>query len=138
MASINTAQIRAAAAALGSRERCWAERYGAAARLLIHGGWDRHTQCVTFPGGIVTQPGGCSCQEGRGPIVCLHRVTLAILDRAAAGRSCADCGAHLTDDTVARIGTAVLTICRSCRTARVAAGRQRQLARDRAAVAAQS
>lgn len=135
MASITTAQIRAAVASLGTQEPAWAERYGAGARLLTNGGWDRRAQCITFPGGVVCQPGGCSCQEGRGPIVCLHRVALAILDRANMS-SCADCGADLTDETLARIGHQVLSICRGCRTARAAAGRRRQLALDRAAVGA--
>jgi hypothetical protein len=133
MASINTDQLRQAVAALGAQEPAWAERYQSGARLLINGGWTRHTQFVTFPGGVVCQPGGCTCQEGQGPIICLHRVALAILDYAET--HCAGCGVELADHAIARIGTAQLTICRSCRTARVAAGRQRQIAADRAAVA---
>jgi hypothetical protein len=130
---INAAQLQAAVAQLGDAEPAWAERYGAGARLLINGGWTRHTQFVTFPGGVVCQPGACSCQEGMGPIVCLHRVALAILDRAE--MHCTDCGAELVDQTVARIGQRALTVCRDCRTARSTAGRQRQIALDRAAVA---
>jgi hypothetical protein len=134
MASFTNDHIAAAVAALGSQEPAWAERYQSAARLLSNGGWQRTSQFVTFPGGIVTQPGACSCQEGQGPIICLHRVALAILDQADLP-SCTDCDACLTDDTIARIGTAQLTICRTCRAARVAAGRQRQIAADWAAVA---
>jgi hypothetical protein len=124
MASITNDQIHQAAEQLGSQEPAWAERYGAGARLLINGGWERHTQFVTFPGGIVCQPGGCSCQEGTGPIVCIHRVALAILDHAAT--HCTDCGAQLVDHTLAQIGLQLRTICRSCHAARSSAGRQRQ------------
>lgn len=76
------AAIRAAVADLGMREPCWLERYQAGGRLLINSRWDRRRQFIMFPQGIVTQPGGCSCQEGLGPIVCIHRVALQILDHA--------------------------------------------------------
>lgn len=85
MANITLAQIRQATADLGRQEPCWLERYQNAARLLVNGGWERHAQFVLFPHGIVAQPGACTCQEGRGPIVCLHRVALAILDHADGG-----------------------------------------------------
>lgn len=78
----DAATIRAATADLGGQEPCWLERYQAGARLLINGGWERRKQFVLFPHGIVTQPGACTCQEGLGPIVCIHRVALAILDHA--------------------------------------------------------
>jgi len=74
MATLTTVQIAAAVEQLGAAEPAWAERYATAARLLINGGWHRRPQFITFPGGIVTQPGACSCQEGTGPIVCIHRV----------------------------------------------------------------
>jgi hypothetical protein len=128
MASTNTDQIRAAVAQLGTREPAWAERYQTGARLLINGGWNRHAQFVTFPGGVVCQMGGCSCQEGMGPIICVHRVALAVLDHAET--HCTDCGAELVDHTVARIGGRLLTVCRSCCTARNMAGRQRQKTAD--------
>ena len=81
MASITPAAIRAATDQLGDQEACWAERYQAAAKLLINGGWLRRGQFVTFPPNVVAMTGyaGCSCQEGSGPIVCLHKVALAIL-----------------------------------------------------------
>jgi hypothetical protein len=128
MASINTNQIRTAVAQLGAQEPAWAERYQTGARLLINGGWNRHAQFVTFPGGVVCQLGGCSCQEGMGPIICVHRVALAVLDHAET--HCVDCGAVLADHTVARIGHQLLTTCRRCHAARAAAGRQRQRAAD--------
>src|SRR5262245_49645458 len=128
MANPTPAQIAAATAALGAAEPAWRERYEAAARLLRNSRWERHDQYTTFPGGVVTQPGGCTCQEGQGPIVCLHRVALQVLD--AAGGHCADCGQVLTDSTIARIGRQLLSVCRACRSARAAAGRQRQLASD--------
>jgi hypothetical protein len=84
MATLPPAAIHAAVAELGTHEPCWLERYQTGARLLLNGGWQRHTQFVTFPGGVVTQPGACTCQEGLGPIVCIHRVALAILDHADA------------------------------------------------------
>lgn len=125
---IDAAQIQAAAADLGRQERCWAERYGAGAKLLINGGWQRRSQFTTFPGGVVAQPGSCTCQEGSGPIVCLHRVALQLLDHAET--HCADCGAALVEDSIARIGHQLLTTCRNCHAARTAAGRERQRAAD--------
>ena len=77
------AQIRAAVADLGRAEPPWAERDQAGARLLISGGWHRHAQFVTFPGRIVAQRDACTCQEGSGPVLCLHRVALLVLDHAA-------------------------------------------------------
>jgi hypothetical protein len=133
MANIPLAQIAAAVAALADQEPPWAERYATAARLLRNGGWQRHKQFVTFPGGVVTQGGACTCQEGGGPVVCIHRVALAVLDQAAIP-ACTDCGMALTDDTIARIGHHLRTICRDCHAARVAAGRRRQLMADRAAI----
>jgi hypothetical protein len=83
MANLTTAaQIRAAVADLGTQEPCWAERYATGGRLLINGGWAQHTQFVTFPGGIVAQHDACTCQEGSGPIVCIHRVALAVIEHA--------------------------------------------------------
>lgn len=79
---MTTSQICQAVAELGRHEPCWRERYAAGARLLLHGGWERRKQFILFPRGIVAQPGGCSCQEGRGPVVCIHRVALQILDHA--------------------------------------------------------
>jgi hypothetical protein len=83
-ARVDAAAIRAAVSDLGGQEPCWLERYQAGARLLTRGGWERRKQFVLFPHGIVCQPGSCTCQEGRGPIVCIHRVALAILDHADA------------------------------------------------------
>jgi len=77
------AQIRAAVADLGRQDPPWAERYRAGGRLLINGGWERRSQFVVFPGEIVCQVDGCSCQEGTGPVLCLHRVALAVLDHAS-------------------------------------------------------
>jgi len=77
------AQIRAAVADLGRLEPPWAERYQAGARLLANGGWHQHEQFVTFPGSIVARRDACSCQEGGGPVLCLHRVALLVLDHAA-------------------------------------------------------
>jgi hypothetical protein len=134
MANPSPAQIAAAIADLSAREPAWAERYETAARLLANGGWQRRVQFVTFPGGVVTQPGACTCQEGRGPIVCIHRVALQVLEQAEIP-ACTDCGARLTNATIARIGHHLCTICRACHAARAAAGRRRQLAADRALVA---
>ncbi len=128
MASLITDQIRTAAEQLGEAGAVLGRALPRGRQALACGGWQRRPQFVTFPGGIVTQPGACSCQEGTGPIVCLHRVALAILDRAAIPPVSA-AARRLADDTIARIGHHPLTICRSCHTARATAGRQR---RDRA------
>ena len=81
MATVTTDQIRAATEQLAGLSAAFGERYQAAAKLLLNGGWHRHGQFVRFPANIITMTGyaGCSCQEGSGPIVCLHKVALAIL-----------------------------------------------------------
>lgn len=81
MATLDADAIRAATDTLAGLHAAFGERYQAAAKLLLNGGWHRHGQFVMFPPNVVamTGYGGCSCQEGSGPIVCLHKVALAIL-----------------------------------------------------------
>jgi hypothetical protein len=131
--------IRAATIELSGQAPAFAARFASARNLLLRGGWTAEDVLVRFPGDVVTTRTVCTCQEGRGPVVCLHQIAISIL-RLAATRSlrradCEDCGKALTLTNVATIGATVLAVCRPCQYARIAAGRQRQIASDARSVA---
>lgn len=78
------ARIRAACADLCATAPELAVRFTAARNLLIQGGWTHLEGTVLFPGGIAASERECTCQEGRGPMVCLHQIARRIAQLAEA------------------------------------------------------
>jgi len=70
--------IQAATAQLAIVDRAFAERFWTAQRLLTRSRWSWDGTTARLGTHIATRQ-ACTCQEGWGPIVCLHRVAAQIL-----------------------------------------------------------
>lgn len=143
------AAIAAACTYMSRLHGAFAERFEAAHRLLVRGGWTCAGTTLRFPDGVIVEGDACSCQEGRGPVVCLHQLAARMLlialrqgapaatsDAAPDAPHCKDCGVVLGGATpAARCGNRTLTICTPCLRQRRHLGRRQQLARDARLVA---
>ena len=144
------AAISEACAYMSLLHKAFAERFAAAHRLLQRGGWTCAGTTLRFPDDTIVEGEACSCQEGRGPVVCLHQLAARMLliairqgapatpapaaseTATATELHCQDCGAVLDSPghAAAKVGRRRARVCVVCLRRRIQFGRRRQLASD--------